>query len=127
MPAIRLDRNLHRDVRRLLRAAGHNCVQSISPSIGRLPDFELLFTTTREGRLFVTHNVDDFVFLHRAWVFWTAQWGIDEPHCPLLLMTQAGITPLELADAIIALLATSVPAGNTAHRWRPDIGWSPIE
>ena len=90
----------------------------------RLTDDALLLTSTQAGRVFITHNRDDFRMLHDAWVTWPAAFGMAFPaHPGILILDQGSVETL--ARIVIDMLAQLPPerVANGIFWWHRHDGW----
>lgn len=127
MAAFQLDHNVPARLRWLLHAAGHDVISAREQGLDRAPDADLLLAAAAAGRLLVTHNLRDFVMLHRAWRRWPIAWGVAPApeHSGILVIPQPPhVQPDDLAWAIEALLAGGTPIVNGLWRWVPSTGWA---
>lgn len=108
----------------LLEDNGHDILASRDVNSERLPDDVLLLTTVRLGRVFITHNRNDFRMLHDAWVTWPAAFGMALPPHPGVLLLDSG-PPETLAQVLVDFFDVVRPDNlpNTIFWWHHRDGW----
>jgi len=127
MAGFQLDQNVPIQLRALLRAGGHDVVDAREQGLTRASDADLLLEAALAGRMMITHDLDDFRLLQRAWRRWPVAWGMSSlpAHAGILIVPQPPrVTPIALARAIEELLVASMPLANRLWRWEPTTGWS---
>jgi predicted nuclease of predicted toxin-antitoxin system len=83
-----LDNDLAAGVALSLRTAGHVAISARDLRLRRATDDEQLLVAADAGRVFVTHNEDDFTLLHDAWRKWFSAKGVQAQHAGILVVPQ---------------------------------------
>jgi predicted nuclease of predicted toxin-antitoxin system len=60
------DHNVARRLAQVIRARGYDVVEARALGLARAPDGEQLLEATRQRRVLVTHDAEDFALLHDA-------------------------------------------------------------
>lgn len=116
-----LDNNVAIGVAPLLKARGHSVVTARDAGMWRAWDDEHLWVAAQAGRVFVTHDEEDFTLLHRAWL----RWGVAIPHASIAAVPQGAAWPEQrIADELHALVRGFSPLANSLYRWRQPLGWT---
>jgi hypothetical protein len=121
---LHLDNDVASELRVLLQLQGHDVTAAEPAGLAYAGDEEQLLFAAQEHRILITHNTEDFVLLHRAWLRWAGAWQIQQRHAGILVVAQ--VKPRErpiLAQAITALLSGSAPRSNQLWQWTPRKGW----
>jgi hypothetical protein len=124
--AFQLDHNVPARLRSLLRAAGHDVVDAREQSLARAPDADVLLAAALANRIVITHDLEDYRLLNRAWRRWPVAWGVVPPpaHAGILVLPQPPrVTPVDMARAVETALADVRPLANQLWRWMPRTGW----
>ena len=79
MATFLLDSDVNPQVGRLLVAAGHDSLTTREFGLVNAPDHLVFACGAENKRIVVTHNVEDFRMLHRAWRDWPLRWGSPVP------------------------------------------------
>ncbi|MCC7106519.1 MAG: DUF5615 family PIN-like protein [Chloroflexi bacterium] len=123
----------------LIRSAGkHDVTTARDLGLARSPDPQQLLRAASEAWPLVTHNRDDYIMLHDAWVRWTSAWHITPRHSGILIILQdrARLRMAALIDQAlnsgavsrnVLLRWFSNPTGSSAawHRWETGGVWLP--
>lgn len=122
MARLYVDHNVSRWVVTALRAIGHSVVTAREQGLHQAGDEENLLFATRTDRIVVTHDVADFMMLHRAWLLWSSEWGVNPSH-PGILVVYQSIRPV-MAQEVDQFLHRRLALTNRLYRWRPSDGWT---
>lgn len=115
-----LDNNVPIDVAPRLKARCHSAITTRDAGLWRAPDDEHLWVAAQAGRIFVTHDEEDFALLHRAWL----RWGVPIPHAGIAAVPQGDAWPEQrIADELHALVRGFPSLTNVLYRWRQPSGW----
>ncbi|MGH2561143.1 MAG: DUF5615 family PIN-like protein [Thermomicrobiales bacterium] len=119
--------DLGRTMAACLRAFGHDVVRAKDEQQAGTSDEQHLLTAVRLGRTLVTHNEDDFVLLHRAWVGWPRALAVAWPaQRGILVIPQPSILPAAVAaEEINTLLEGGTDLANRLYLWKRGQGWRP--
>jgi hypothetical protein len=71
-----LDEDVSEMLEPLLEGLGHDVFTTRYLRSKRTKDSAQLSLAARFGRIFVTHNGDDYELLHRAWRQWSNEWDV---------------------------------------------------
>jgi len=121
MPGLYIDTDVAKDVARLLAGAGYDVVRGADLGLGHAADSVHLLEAARQGRVLVSHNVNDFQLLHEAWQRWSTAWGAPKQHPGILLPTHAN--PHDVFRQVDTIIASQWPLVNELYRWRDRGGW----
>src|SRR3954447_2093170 len=72
------------ELAKALGIRGHGATAARSVGKSSAFDEDHLWYATQHGLILITHNIEDFLMLHRAWV----QWQVSQPHPGILLINQ---------------------------------------
>lgn len=119
-----LDHNVSGPFLRLARARGYDIIVAEELGLAGAKDEEQLLTAAQMGRLFITHDIDDIMMLHRAWHRWSSVWQVEPRHSGVLIIPQqphwsAQRALKELED----FLAVDPPLANELYQWHASGGW----
>jgi hypothetical protein len=94
-------------------------------------DHQHLAMATRLGRILITHNSDDYLFLHLAWREWFDEFGQSPSpeHAGILLLPQPPeLGATDIADLVHNFMAERTAAGlrNRLFQWARPGGWEEI-
>ena len=108
----------------LLERAGHDVAITREVGGDRATDDALLLVATQSGRIFITHNRNDFRLLHDAWLNWPAAFGMVFPPHPGILILDQG-SPETLARVLTHFLDVMPPEriANGIFWWHHHDGW----
>ena len=116
------EHNIPRPTVERLRALGYDIISSRDVAYARANDDEALTFAARDGRVLLTHDIDDFELLHDAWRRWTTEWGVVRHHAGILILPQEWPNDRK-ADEIDAFLSTDPDLKNQLYRWKASTGW----
>ncbi len=85
----------------------------------RASDGHHLLLAAQAGRIFVTHNGDDFIMIQDAWVRWSRAWSVEAMHAGILILPQAW-QPLRAAEEIAQFLGKRVSLPNEIYAYDID-------
>jgi hypothetical protein len=122
-----IDSNVALEVAEFLRTAGHIAVTARQLGREGNTDNEHLLVASQDGRIFLTHNEQDFILLHDAWRRWSAAWGVAAHQAGILIVPQErryGIDwrPEAVSQAVISCLQQGSPVAGYLFR-RKEAGW----
>ncbi len=100
-----------------LMSLGHTAVTARDLGLSAAGDEVHLFTAAQSSRILVTHNKDDFVLLHAAWIYWTGQWQMARAHQGILIVKQQKLLVPQMARAIDGFTKRGQPLANRAYEW----------
>lgn len=123
MARLYLDHNISLPLAPLLRRRGHAVIATRDLTLERAPDDVQLVAAHSRGLILVTHNADDFLLLHNAWLTWHLVWGVPPapPHPGIINLEQRPIDELDLA--LEQFLRRAIPLANEMVTWRRNSGW----
>lgn len=127
MAALYLDRDINTGMIVPLRGRGHSVITVTERGKATGKDDEHLWDAAILNRVFVSHNLDHFTLLHRAWRRWSANWSIHQPHPGILILPQS--PRMLVPEAVIELDAFLVAhpiLTNEMHILRARVGWREI-
>jgi hypothetical protein len=125
LAALYLDANVSRHIVGPLERDGHDVLETHRIGQSRAWDNEQLLLAAESGRIFVTHNFEDFRLLHAAWTLWSAAWGVAPSHAGILVLDQH--SHQQLALTITAFIQRGLPLRTQLYRWQHVRGWSRLE
>jgi hypothetical protein len=97
----------------LLAGLGHPALSTRRAGNARAWDDEQLLFTSREERIFVTHNYRDYELLHSAWLRWSVAWGVAQQHPGILVIPQPPeLSPLQAAHELSNFVSAGRPVRN---------------
>lgn len=124
-----LDENVSNQLAPLLEAHGHDVRTTRQLGTSGIKDYEQLRQATRQGRILVTHDEDDFRLLHGAWRTWFAEWGtpplpqhggiLSIPQFPILRVDEAA----DVLDRFVRSLDAAHGIVNRFFAWSRAEGW----
>lgn len=120
-----LDENVSTELSDVLVSAGHDVLSTDDAGRKGNSDVRQLVFAAREGRIAITHNRDDFVLVHEAWIAYATAWGVARPvkHPGISVLPQPPLMPsTEAADEIDRVSHVSRLA-NRIWVWRRPLGW----
>jgi hypothetical protein len=106
------------DLTRRLGAAGLVVTNARESGISTSNDEVHFLLAARSGWTLITHNIEDFKMLHRAWLLWNMQ----PNHSGVLILPQADDRDM-LAHEVIAFFAADLPLTNECYIWSTGLGW----
>jgi hypothetical protein len=103
-----------------LRNEGHDALRIDLLRRKRTADDAVLWLAMNESRSVITHNVQDFVMLHRAW----HRWGVARPHPGILLLEQQVVfRGDEVGQRVCEFLALGLPLPNELYQFGAIRSW----
>lgn len=129
MASFYLDENVSEQLRPLLERHGHRAIIARSVHGGRTSDHEHVATATRNNWLLVTHDRKDFRLLHRAWIEWFSEFGVEPipTHADILLIPQPPLASIHEQAAMIQAFLQRFPTknqrGSRFFVWSMTVGW----
>jgi hypothetical protein len=122
-----IDNDVALQVAQLLRLAGHTAMTARDLGRERSTDDEHLLVASQLGHIFLTHNEEDFILLHDAWLRWSAGWGVVTRHAGVLIVPQGrryGVDwhAQEIVQSVIICLEQCSPVSGQLFR-RKEEGW----
>ena len=137
MAAFYLDNDVAHELAPALQAAGHGAITARSIGFAAATDDVQLLRAASEGWTFVTHNRDDYVLLHEAWLRWSGAWRVAAEHAGILVIPQPHELPsYQVARDLVRFVSSgrpltnelyrrrSIGAGVRWERWRLGRGWT---
>ena len=131
-----LDHNVALDTASFLQARGHGAFTARGMRLEAATDDEHLLTASHRGWILVTHNRDDFVLLHEAWLRWSGAWGVTLEHAGILIVPHPPRVPIaQAAQELDAFVARGLPLRNELfelrstgiwYRREPTGGWGRV-
>ena len=129
MPAFYPDEDVHKSLIVEIQSRGHSLTQATANQ--RLPDCNVLLDASISGGILVTHNHDDYLLLHRAWMLWPSHWRLNRQpvHFGILSIPQLrkpyppGRTPVEVVDEIEAIVRSHSTLECRFFRFSFHDGW----
>jgi hypothetical protein len=121
---IYLDHNVSLRLLPPLRDVDQAVISARDLGYGLLTDDAHLLIATRESRVLVSHDRDDFTFLHDAWLSWPTAFGLTLPPHPGIIILD--LAPYEqLAHTLNSFLHVTTPAklANQRFWWHRLAGW----
>jgi hypothetical protein len=127
-----LDEDVTHRVASLLRAAGLDARSAKELGRLRLSDVQVLLRATDDGQTVVTHNIQDFLALHEAWITWRGRWEREATQLSgraVHLTRHAGIlaTPhlliYDLARILAEVTAVTDSLDDRLLVWNSARGW----
>lgn len=127
-----LDEDVSHRVAGLLRSQGWDIDSAKELGRLRLTDVQVLLRAAEDGRTLVTHNINDFLALHEAWVTWRRRWAaevVQMTRNPVHLSQHAGILiaphlpDRDLARILEEFATSNEPLADRLFSWRPARGW----
>jgi hypothetical protein len=127
LAAFYIDNDVALEAAQLLRVAGHSAITARDLGRERNTDGEQLLVASQLGHIFLTHNEEDFILLHDAWIRWSAAWGVAASHAGVLIVPQGrryGVDwrAEEIAQSVIICLQDCSPVAGQLLR-RKEAGW----
>ena len=104
-----------------LRDAGNVVLVTAELGRRRAHDDEQLAFAAERGFILITHNVDDYLLLQRAWRHWPDVWDINPRprHAGILAIPQITRDHLaDLAQEIDRFVRSATPLANRFHEWK---------
>jgi hypothetical protein len=83
-----LDNDIARPTAGLLRRLGNDVVHTRDVRRTNAHDEDQLLYAARHDRVLVTHNGNDFMMLHRAWLSWSREWSVQPEHSGIVVIPQ---------------------------------------
>jgi len=126
-----LDHDVARDTARLLRARSHDVITAREIGSEHASDGAHLLAATQQNRVLVTHNGDDYLLLHDAWLRWFAEYSTATAaphHAGILIIPQPDyrrnywLSDVAAAE-IDSFLARTADLMGRAYYWTPAHGW----
>lgn len=108
---------------RELAALGHTAVTARDLGLSAAGDQLHLLQAAQQHRILVTHNKDDFILLHNAWIDWTGAWHISLAHAGILIVKQQKLLVPDMARAIDRLVKRHQPLANQLYEWTVSGRW----
>ncbi len=129
MARLHLDQHVSHHIAAELRIAGHDVVTAYEIGPAAADDDVHLLHASREDRIFLTHNADDFLLLHKAWVRWTHGWDFFRQHSGILVCPQAPVLrPSVVVGKVLELLGGIDRIDNELWAYDKDSGiWRLVE
>ncbi len=137
MAALFLDNDVSVRLAVLLNSEGHDVTTARQERRRSASDAEQLLRASEQGRILVTHNTNDYVLLHDAWLLWSSAWGIEPHHAGILTIPQSHHVPVDrMARDIDRLLQSGTTVVDRLYRrriggarvgwerWRIGVGWT---
>ena len=87
-------------------AYGHDIERVQDSGRSGLDDARHLLYAAQHNQVLITHNTEDFLLLHRAWI----AWGVSFSHAGILAIAQA-LPRSQIAHELFAFLLTTPPSG----------------
>jgi len=109
-----------------LEDLGHDVLTARNLLAKGIKDPAQLSLATALGRIFVTHNGDDYVMLQFAWRRWANEWDVQPRprHAGILIIPQSPQLPTaQAAREIDAVVRQQPDLANRVYAWRPRRGW----
>jgi hypothetical protein len=117
-----LDQNVSHKIIPLLQGAGHRAVTARATNLDRAGDDELVFLAWQNQWITVTHDLDDFLLLHRTLQRWAAHWNHMDMHAGILSMADS-LSLWEQAFVLDVFIASGLPIINAFYEWRSVGSW----
>lgn len=123
MADLYLDNDLSSKVATILAEGGHLVWSTRNLGFQRATDDQQLLLAARGGWTIVTHNEEDFLLLHLAWIRWARAWAVSPTplHGGILIVPQD--EDAAVAAAIDRHLKSATTLPNELYRWRVRRGW----
>lgn len=123
-PRFHLDQDVTREVARWLNAhyGDAECAKAATElGLHRAHDGHHLLVAAQAGRIFVTHNREDFIAMHDAWLRWSSAWSVTPPpqHTGILIIPQP-LRPPIVTREIAAFLGNRTALPNEIHLYDED-------
>ena len=109
-----------------LRGLGH--IVATTRDIGQedARDDEQLMTASVNGWVLVSHNRQDFIDLHFAWLHWSRVWSVPAVHAGIVIIPQQVWTLRRAAEVVDRFLARHHDLRNTLHICDREGHWQPV-
>jgi hypothetical protein len=116
-----LDNNVSRHLIPILTADGHHILTSRDEGLAARNDVEQLLAATDRNAILVTHDREDFLLLHYAWLALCLRWHQTEAHPGIVVVPQ-------VAEAAVHRYLTEFLQGtqvtqNACWRYGTAEGW----
>jgi predicted nuclease of predicted toxin-antitoxin system len=102
-----------------LRSYGHSAVTARDLGLAAAEDPAHLLTAAQHGRILVTHNKNDYLLLHSAWLLWS----MPQPHAGILIMKQQKLLVPQMASAIDSFVRHVQSLENQVYEWTVSGRW----
>ena len=107
-----------------LRYRGHDIQSTTQLHRERATDGDQILYATSRGRIFLTHNRNDFFLLRDAWVRWSAALGGWQAHGSILVLDRADIkTLVPIIDAFLSANPHLATGGSLCWWHRDTATW----
>lgn len=138
MARFHFDQNVSSRIADDLRGRGHDVMTAWELGLMGADDDVHLTAAAADRRILVTHNGDDFLLLHKAWIRWPSRWtaiieqrlgamvSIPEYHAGVLIVPQAPHSSPETVATEIDLFVNSSGALTNCcfvYDWQSGPGW----
>jgi hypothetical protein len=117
-----LDENVSNHIVPFLEAAGHQVITARDAGMIGTDDEEQVFFAWQRGFIIVTHNLTDFLLLHRTLHRWNSVWAHDSIHAGILAIRNA-LPIREQASILDIFIASGLPIVNALYEWRAVGSW----
>jgi len=125
-PQYHLDQDISRAVAELLNAhyRDTDCAKRATElGLFRAYDGHHLLVAAQTGRILVTHNANDFITMHDAWLRWSTAWRVTPrpQHAGILVVPQSLRPPAAIVAAVVAFVGTRIALPNEIHAYDEDV------
>jgi predicted nuclease of predicted toxin-antitoxin system len=118
--AFLVDEDVAIGVAAALRAAGHDAVTVDDLGRKGSKDDAVFWIAARLQRVLISHNLADFVLLHRAWL----RWNIPQRHAGILLPRQTvAFRADDVARAVLQLTRIGMTTAQELYTLERDWNW----
>jgi len=131
-----LDNDVTQRIAVLLQGAGHSVMAAGWIGLRAGSDAEQLLRAAEEGWILISHNREDYMLLHEAWLRWSRSWGVTAAHAGILVIPQPRDFPPDQATRELSrFVGSGRPLANELYRrpvgarprwerWRLGRGWT---
>jgi len=117
-----LDNNVSHALQALLTADQHTVTTSRAHGLAGRDDVAQLLAAVDLQAVLVTHDREDFLLLHGAWLALAARWQQAEEHHSIVILPQA--KEPQLHRYLTEFDTSQRPTRNAYWRYRPSDGWT---
>jgi hypothetical protein len=126
MPSYCLDENVSERLARALMDLGFDVTTVNRLGAKGADDATQLLSAAQAGRTFISHNVEDFILLQKAWISWSRAWNataIARHFGILLLYPGKGVSVQRVAEVVAELSDAESHLENRLFTWNSAVGW----